>query len=348
MIDVRGLKVNLGSFMLQDIDLQVDDGEYFIILGPTGAGKTVLLEALAGLYPTMEGRISVNGRDITREKPEKRGIAIVYQDQMLFPHLSVERNISFGLKALKCTKEEIKPRVTSITELLGITHLLHRDTTTLSGGEKQKAALARALVTKPALLLLDEPLSALDPETREKMQRELANIHRQLQVTMVHVTHDFEEAVGLGDRVAVINDGRIVQVGTPQDVLRRPITEFVARFALSRNVFIGQSTDAQNGQASIDIGDAKIEAVTPTRGRVHVSLRPEDISISREPLSSTARNSFHGTITEVIDRGTVVLLTVSVPPDFSCLVTNSSYSEMNLRRGVGVWISFKASAVNVF
>lgn len=348
MIEVRGLKVNLGSFMLQDIDLKVENGEYFIILGPTGAGKTVLLEALAGLYPIVEGSISVNGKDVTREKPERRGIAIVYQDQMLFPHLSVERNISFGLKALKCPKEEIKPRITAIAELLGIAHLLQRDTTTLSGGEKQKAALARALVTKPAVLLLDEPLSALDPETRERMQRELASIHRQLQVTMVHVTHDFEEAVGLGDRVAVLNDGRIVQVGTPQDVLRRPSSEFVARFALSRNVFIGQSTDAQDGQASIDIGDVKIEAVTSARGRVHASLRPEDISISLEPLSSTARNSFYGTITDVTDRGTLVLLTVDVPPEFSCLVTNKSFSELNLRKGVGVWISFKASAVNVF
>jgi molybdopterin-binding protein len=348
VIHVQGLKVKLGSFMLQDIDLLVKDGEYFIILGPTGAGKTVVLEAIAGLHPIVAGTISVNGKDVTHEKPEKRGIAIVYQDQMLFPHLSVERNISFGLKALKFPKEEIKPRITSIAELLGITHLLHRDTTTLSGGEKQKTALARALVAKPAVLLLDEPLSALDPETRERMQRELASIHRQLQVTMVHVTHDFEEAVGLGDRVAVLNDGRIVQLGTPQDVLRRPKSEFVAMFALSRNVFIGEATDAQDGRALIDVGQAKLEAVTSARGRVHASLRPEDISISMEPLSSTARNSFCGTIVEIIDRGTLVLVTVNVPPEFSCLVTSKSFSELNLRKGVRVWISFKASAINVF
>jgi len=348
MINVKGLKVDLGGFLLQDIDLHVEQGEYFIILGPTGAGKTVLLEAIAGLYPVLEGTISVDGKEITNLKPEKRGIAIVYQDQALFPHLSVEQNIAFGLKSIKCPKKQIKTRVSSIAEILGITHLLHRNPTTLSGGEKQKTALARALVTEPNVLLLDEPLSALDNETREKLQHELAEIHRRLRVTIIHVTHDFEEAVALGERVAVINEGRIAQVGIVEDILRRPNSEFVANFALSRNVFSGQSIDAGQGQVMLNVGGIKIAAVTQATGPVHFSLRPEDILISTHPLHSTARNSFEGVITDIVDRGAVLYVTVSVPPDFISLVTRQAFAELELRKGVRVWITFKASAVHVF
>jgi len=348
MIKLRGLKVDLGGFLLQNIHLDVEPGEYFIILGPTGAGKTVLLEAVAGLYPVLEGTISVDGREITRLKPEKRGIGIVYQDQALFPHMSVEQNVAFGLKSIKCPKQETMSRVARMAEVLGITDLLPRDPTTLSGGEKQKVALARALVTEPAVLLLDEPLSALDPETKERMQHELAELHRRLKVTIIHVTHDFEEAIALGDRVAVVNEGQIAQVGTPDDILRRPNSEFVAKFALSRNVFSGEATDTGNGQVMVDIGGMQLMAITEARGPVHLSLRPEDIFISDAPLHSTARNSFEGTITEVVDRGAVMHVAVSVPPDFVCLVTRQAFEELELRKGVSVWITFKASAIHVF
>ena len=348
MIEINGLKVDLGGFLLQDINLDVEPGEYFIILGPTGAGKTVLLEAIAGLYPVLEGTIRVDGREITRLKPEKRGIGIVYQDQVLFPHLSVEENIAFGLKSMKCPRRDVKPRVDIIAEVLGIAHLLRRSPPTLSGGEKQKVALARALVTEPAVLLLDEPLSALDPETKERMQRELAEIHRRLKVTMIHVTHDFEEAIALGDRVAVLNEGQIAQVGTAEDVLRRPNSEFVANFALSRNIFSGETDVTDGGYVLVDIGGIQLMAITALTGRVHLSLRPEDIFISSEPLQSTARNSFEGTITDIVDRGAVMHVMVSVPPDFVCLVTRQALGELDLRKGVKVWITFKASAIHVF
>lgn len=348
LIQVRDLKVNLGSFLLHDINLDVNQGEYFIILGPTGAGKTVLLEAIAGLYPVLQGSISVNGKEITRLKPEKRGIAMVYQEQVLFPHLSVKDNIAFGLKAQKCPKMEIGPRVQHIAEVLDATDLLQRDPTTLSGGEKQRVALARALVTEPAVLLLDEPLSALDPENKERMQHELAKIHHRLKVTTIHVTHDFEEAIALGHRVAVLNEGRIAQVGTPEDVLRRPNSEFVARFALSRNVFSGMAQDIGDGYVSVDIGGVQLMGITDLRDAVRLSLRPEDIFISTEPLQSTARNSFRGTITEVVDRGAVMHLTVSIPPDFICLITRQAFEELQLRKGVRVWITFKASAIHIF
>ena len=349
MIALRDVRVDLGAFVLQDVNLNVEPGQYFILLGPTGAGKTVLLEAIAGLYPLVEGTVAIEGRDVTGVPPEKRGISIVYQDQMLFPHMSVEKNIAFGLASRnRYPKGELKDRVEAIAEVMRVSHLLQRKPETLSGGERQKVALARALVTEPSVLLLDEPLSALDPHGREIMQHELAEMHRRLKVTIVHVTHDFEEAVALGDQVAVLNEGHIAQVGTPQDVLRRPASSFVADFALSRNVFSGYAEAVDNGYASVGIGDLSLMVATDTRGPVHVTVRPEDILLSLEPMHSTARNSFEGTITEIAERGSILYVTVDVPPEFVCLITRQAREELCLGKGVRVWLYFKATAVHVF
>ena len=348
MIAIKNLKVNLGDFLLQDINLDIEPGEYFIVLGPTGAGKTVLLEAIAGLYPVLEGEVWIGDKEITDLSPEKRGIGIVYQDQALFPHLSVEGNIAFGLEMRKHPKDEIKSKTDAIAEMVGISHLLKRSPVTLSGGEKQKVALARALVTEPKVLLLDEPLSALDPETRERMEGELREMHHKVMVTIIHVTHDFEEAIALGQRVAVLNDGCIAQVGTPEEFLRQPSSEFVARFALSRNVFSGRVVGIEDGCALIDIGGTKLRATTETKGEVRLSLRPEDILISKEPLQSTARNCFLGVVSEIADRGSVIYVTVTLPPDFICIITRQAFDELRLRKGARVWITFKASAIHVF
>jgi molybdopterin-binding protein len=348
MIAIKNLKVNLGDFLLRNISLDIKPGEYFIVLGPTGAGKTVLLEAIAGLYPVLEGEVWIGDKEITDLSPEKRGIGIVYQDQALFPHLSVEKNIAFGLKMRRCPKNEAKAKIEAISEVMGISHLLKRSPATLSGGEKQKVALARALVTEPKVLLLDEPLSALDPETREKMQSELKEMHRKVAVTIIHVTHDFEEALALGHRVAVLNDGCIAQMGTAEEFLRRPSSEFVARFALSRNIFSGTVVGTEDGCAIIDIGGTKLRATTEAKGEVRLSLRPEDILLSKEPLQSTARNCFLGVVSDIADRGPVSYITVNLPPDFVCIITRQAFDELKLRKGVEVWTTFKASAIHVF
>ena len=348
MIETKNLCVDLGSFQLQDINLTVDGSEYFIVLGPTGAGKTVLLETIAGLYPVKSGEIWLSGKEITRLEPEKRGISIVYQDQALFPHLSVKDNIIFGLRLRKQARQEIAASLDWLTELLGISHLLERKPNTLSGGERQKVALARALSIKPQVLLLDEPLSALDPESREAMQRELRRIHNRLKVTTIHVTHDFEEAIALGDHIAVLGEGRIKQVGTPKDIFNQPNSEFVARFAMTRNIFTGEVIDKGNGNTVFRTEDAELVVVTDLRGRLHASVRPEDILISPKPLHSSARNSFCGTITYIADRGSTLYLTVNLPPDFVCLVTRRSFEEMKLAEGNKVYITFKASAIHVF
>lgn len=348
MIVIKNLKVNLGDFLLQNINLDIEPGEYFIVLGPTGAGKTVLLESIAGLYPVLEGEVRIGDKEITDLSPEKREIGIVYQDQVLFPHLSVEKNIAFGLKMRKCPKNEAKAKIDAIVEVVGISHLLERRPATLSGGEKQKVALARALVTEPKVLLLDEPLSALDPETRERMQRELKQIHSRIELSIIHVTHDFEEAIALGHRVAVLNDGYIAQIGTPEEFLRRPSSEFVARFALTRNILSGRVMGVEDGCTLIDIGGTKLRATAEAKGEVRLSLRPEDIFISKEPLQSTARNCFLGVITDITDRGSVMYVTVNLPPDFVCIITRQAFDELQLGKGAEVWITFKASAIHVF
>ena len=348
MIQVKNLCVELGDFQLKDIELTVDEGEYFIVLGPTGAGKTVLLESIAGLYPVKSGQIWLRGKEVTSLEPEKRNISIVYQDHALFPHLSAGENILFGLKIHRRPKQELTQTLDWISDLLGIAHLLDRSPDTLSGGERQKVALARALSTKPEVLLLDEPLSALDPETREGVQKELRQLHNQLKVTTIHVTHDFEEAIAMGDHIAVLGEGGIKQVGTPEQIFHQPNSEFVARFAMVRNIFTGEVVERDDGSIVFRTEDTELMIVTDLRGKSHASVRPEDILISPEPLRSSARNSFCGTITHIADRGSTLYLTVNLPPDFICLVTRRSLEEMGLAEGQRVYITFKASAVHIF
>lgn len=374
-IEIEDLWVDLKEFHLREIDLEIGAGEYFCVLGPTGAGKTVLLETIAGLFRPSRGRVLIDGEEVTDIPPERRGIGFVYQDYALFPHLSVAENVAFGLELLdrrhllrlsalagdrdfvagRGKKEIIRERVESISRMLSIDHLLHRSPDTLSGGEQQRAALARALAVEPRLLHLDEPLSALDPETREGLQRELARVHGELGTTTLHVTHDFEEAVALGDRIAVVHEGRIVQVGSSEDIFRRPANEFVARFVGVRNIFAGAIIDTdQNGYKTFTCDSLDLAVISERRGAGHASIRPEDIVVSLDPLRSSARNAFAGRIIEIADRGTLIYVTVRVgsaqagSSDFVCIITHRSLDEMALRPDKQVHIAFKASAVHVF
>ena len=346
-VSIRDLWVDLGTFHLHGLNLDVEAGEYFVILGPTGAGKTVLLESIAGLYPLSRGRVLLDGRDVTRLPPERRGIGFVYQDYVLFPHLNVGQNIAFGLKLLKLPRAEVGERVRAMARLLGIDGLLGRKPATLSGGEQQRVSLARALVVRPRLLLLDEPLSALDPGMRQELQRELARVHRELGTTMLHVTHDFEEAIALAERIAVVHEGRVAQVGAAQEIFRQPESEFVARFVGATNILSGEVHKA-DGPPVLVCDGLRIAVSTPLRGPAHGSLRPEDIILSREPVRSSARNVFRGRITRVGNRGTLVQVTVDVPPAFTSVITSRSLQELELAEGLEVFIAFKASAVHVF
>jgi len=230
MIKLKNISINLGDFSLRDVNLEIAAGEFFSILGPTGTGKTVILEMIAGMYQPESGKILIQDKDAENIPPEKRGIGFVYQDYALFPHLNVYKNISFGPQLRKVPPEEIQEGVQKLAEMLAITHLLQRYPGTLSGGEQQRVSLARALILKPRIMLMDEPFSALDPNTKKTLCQELKRIHEEFKCTIVHVTHDFNEAETLANRIGVILNGKVRKVGTPSQVFNYPDDPKVASF----------------------------------------------------------------------------------------------------------------------
>jgi ABC-type Fe3+/spermidine/putrescine transport system ATPase subunit len=273
------------------------------MLGPTGAGKTILLESITGLHRISSGRIALGGMDLAGLTPDKRNISIVYQDCALFPHYSVRENVIFGLKLRKTQAAYVRETLDRVTALLDISELLDRWPETLSGGEKQKVALARAIATSPRVLLLDEPLRALDPETREDLQAVLWKLQRNTGITILHVTHDFEEAISMGDRIAVIGNGMVRQVGTPQEIFRRPASEFVARFVMTKNIFKGTASTMENGLTSFTTGPAALFSATKATGQCCASVRPEDIVVDSFPPGDAGLNRLEGTITSIINKG---------------------------------------------
>jgi ABC-type Fe3+/spermidine/putrescine transport system ATPase subunit len=227
LLRLEAISHRLGNFSLRNVSMEVREGEYLVLLGPTGTGKTVLLETIAGLHRPDGGKIFLNDRDITCLPPEKRHLGVVYQDYALFPHLTVYGNIAFGLK-LQGKTGDLHGTVSDMAEFLDIRHILNRKPGRLSGGERQRVALARALALNPYLLLLDEPLSALDRITRDRLRRELKRIHGEIGVSVLHITHDLSEAFFLADRLIIMKDGAIVQEGEPEEILRRPENRFAA------------------------------------------------------------------------------------------------------------------------
>ncbi len=367
---IEALTVNLGGFHLRELTLEVAAGEYLVIVGPTGAGKTVRLETLAGLRRPQAGRLYLDGVEITATPPERRGIGFVYQDYALFPHLTVAENIAFGLRLLgrrgQCprptqhcprplrrpevaalgsrpTQERLEQRVAALAEMLGLERLLDRRPATLSGGEAQRVALARALAVEPRLLLLDEPLSSLEPSTRAALREELARLHRTLGTTTIHVTHDFEEAFTLGGRIAVIHHGRLLQVGSPEEVFRHPRDETVARFVGMGNIFPGAPLDGERFR--LQAGPVLLTA-EERAGAGHAAVRPEEILLSRQPPE--AENRLQGRLVALEDRGAILRLRVEVPPAFEVWMTRRAFERLAPRLGERLWVSFPASAVHLF
>jgi ABC-type Fe3+/spermidine/putrescine transport system ATPase subunit len=340
--------VEFRGFALQDINLNIESGDYFMLVGPTGAGKTLLLETIAGLHKVKTGGIWIDDREITLLEPEKRNIGMVYQDCALFPHLSVAENIVFGLRARHVAENSIKKELSEIAFLVEVGNLMDRKPGKLSGGEKQKVALARALAIKPHLLLLDEPLSALDPETREGLQLELKRIHHELNITVIHVTHDFDEALVLGNHIAVMGEGNIKQMGTPEEIFRQPNSEFVARFTMMRNILPGKLGRKNGGISVFRSGSMELATTTHKEGASHACIRPDDITISTDLSFHDSPNSFTGAISRIEDRGMAVHVIVDVPPEICCLVARRKFSEMGLTTGQSVKISFNPDSVHVF
>lgn len=234
MFVIRDLNLYLGQFCLKNINLKIKNGEYFVLLGPSGAGKTVLLETIAGRYKPKSGEIYYNGINLVPLLPEERRIGFVYQQYDLFNHMTVRENIVFGLKIRDKSNDIIAKKLNNLVELLNIEHLLERYPQNLSGGEQQRVALARAFIISPDILLLDEPLSALDPLTKDRLLKELKEIHDLYKFTVIHVTHDISEALYLFDeKLGIMNDGKIVQVGDPIKMIKSPKCSLVVDFLSS-------------------------------------------------------------------------------------------------------------------
>lgn len=350
MLELKKIEKRLADFVVKDINLAVKPDEYLVILGPTGTGKTVLLELIAGLLQADKGSIYFAGEEISDYQPENRKVGMVYQDYMLFPHLNVRENIAFGLKVQALEQAEIKSKVDEIVELFSIEDLLKRDVTTLSGGEQQRVALARALITSPEILLLDEPLSALDPATREDFQDELKRIHQKLKTTTLHVTHDFEEAVDLADRIAVMKDGRIVQVGTPAEIFQQPASHFVAEFIGTKNIFSAEKKAAADNylQIEAEAGELKLAVEEDCEGEFKLSIRSEDIILSRDEPNLEADNSFRGKIVEIKDRIAYLELIIDIGIEISVELTRQVFRDLELAEADQLYLSFPASAVTIY
>jgi molybdopterin-binding protein len=347
MLRIESVSVTLGEFSVRDITLEIQPDEYFIILGPTGAGKTVLLETIAGIHLPQTGKIFLGTREITGLEPRERNIGMVYQDYMLFPHLTVEENIAFGLRQKKIPMGEQRTRINELCTLMEIGHLRARYPKTLSGGEQQRVALARALVLRPAILLLDEPLSALDGRTRERMHRELSRIRKHTRTTIVQITHHFDDVFTLADRIAIMRDGRIVQVGKTEDVFLHPADTFVAGFLGISNIIRGVAERAGNGVRIQPASGPSFSAASTITGGVVATLHPEDVILSEAPFRSSARNCLPGNVTEVIPSGSTVRVVLDTGFLLTALLTRESCRDLDLKPGSRVYATFKATAVHV-
>jgi molybdopterin-binding protein len=343
MLEVQKIEKSYPDFALKDISFQVEDGDYFVILGPSGAGKTQILEILAGLVMPDEGKILVDGNDITGKKIQKRPFGLVFQDLAIFPHLTVRENVRYPLRNGQVGKKEAELLVNSIAESVEITHLLNRRPNSLSGGELQRVALARTLVRQPRYLLLDEPLASLDVSLRQGLRSLLKRLNRDGQ-TLIHVTHDYEEALVLAGKVAVLDHGQIIQSGRAEQVFHHPESEFMARFTGIKNYFpakLFREEDRQYGQ--LDNGQLiRVNTLEP-EGMGFVLVRGEDIFITLEHLPTSAINQFKGTIAEINPSPFGFEIIINTGTLFYVKITRDSLQSLELRPGKEVWISFKAS-----
>jgi molybdopterin-binding protein len=345
MLELKNISKRFAGFSLTDVSFSVKQGDYFILLGESGAGKSMLLETIAGLVLPDSGAVLLNGEDITRERIQRRKIGLVFQDHAIFPHLTVYENIAYSLHGTEIPRDARKEKVKVIANELGIRELLPRKPGTLSGGELQRVALGRTLIQQPAILLLDEPLSSLDTRLKGDLRRLLRTIHRKGQ-TILHVTHDYEEALSLGSRIAVIHKGVIIQSGTPAEVFLHPKSEFVAHFIGVKN-FFGARLVTENQVTFATTGNnIPVRVVTEEPdGDGFILIRGEDVLLSSLPVETSATNNFRGTIVEIVPSAGGVEVTIDAGIELHALITRESLASLDLEAGKDCWVHFKATAV---
>jgi spermidine/putrescine transport system ATP-binding protein len=336
---------------VRGIDLAIRQGEFFSMLGPSGCGKTTTMRMIAGFEEPTRGTVSLQGRDVTWEPPNKRDVNMVFQSYALFPHMNVFENVAFGLRRRSVSKDQITRQVGEMLEIVDLTGREQRRPRELSGGQQQRVALARALVNHPKALLLDEPLGALDLKLRQAMQVELKRIQREVGITFVYVTHDQNEALTMSDRIAVMNDGLIEHLGSPREIYEHPATRFVAGFIGTSNLLTGRVSRVADGTAVIEVSpDERI--VVPVGHRacgqgdeIELTVRPEKIALSAaQPMSAGC--ALRGTVTEVVYLGTSTNfnITTSTGADVVVFVQNAAATDdaaADVHRGDAVWLAWE-------
>lgn len=335
-LELRDITLAAGSFTLGPLSLAAGDGEYLIVLGPTGAGKTLTLETIAGLRRPTRGQITMDAADITHAPPEARQVGYLFQDSLLFPHLSVRGNIAYGARGSHGERSGI---VEAMARAVGVEGLLERTPRGLSGGERQRVALARALATSPKLLLLDEPMAALDPNSRHALRVTLLELHRQIGTTTIHVTHNFSEALALGDRVAILIDGRILQVGATREVFSRPASPVIAGFLRSAT-----------RSAESALNEPELDALTlcPHGLRLEMSanggefaqpeLAAETTALRNDNPTDGQAEAVVGKILAVESDGANLSLTLNVGLNLRAKVALSDPGADSIVEGASVWV----------
>jgi ABC-type Fe3+/spermidine/putrescine transport system ATPase subunit len=346
MIRTEEISFSIGTFELRSLSIDIAEGEYFILLGPPGSGKTIFLECLCGLKKIRSGRILIDGRDVTNLEPRKRSIGYVPQDYALFPHLSVEQNIAFGLH----THGFEETSIDETAELLGISHLLSRSIDGLSGGEKQRVALARALVLRPKILLLDEPVCALDEVTRQKICAQLSDIQRRLGLTTVHVSHNLEEAFSVADRAAILYDGLLRQIGPLNELLRMPKSEFVARFMRCENIFYAEvaGRGAGDSETRVKIGNVELQIAGRHSGTLMLMIRPEDLLVRNgSAYNGKNENVIPVTLVRSRDCGSYVRVELDGPIKIVAHLAHAAFAELQETHQPDVIVELDSKNIHV-
>ncbi len=346
-LELKGIRKEFPGFVAVDnLDLHIPAGEFFALLGPSGCGKTTTLRMIAGLESPTAGKILLGGKDVTDMKPHERPVNTVFQNYALFPHMSVLENVAFGIRRRKL--DEPLTKAQQALAMVELEHLAQRKPQQLSGGQQQRVALARALVNRPSLLLLDEPLGALDLKLRRQMQIELKAIQMEVGLTFLHVTHDQEEAMDMADTVAVMNQGHIEQMGAPEALYDRPKTAFVAKFLGQSNMFIGKVTESNAETTSIDFNGKKITGLTKrsekTSGKIAIGVRPEKTHFHEtEPKADPALNILGpGEITDIRFTGVSNQYQIDIPGvgEITVFAQNVGRSPV-VELGAKVFVSWK-------
>lgn len=355
LLKIENLSLNLGDFGLHNIDVNLPQGKVMVILGPSGSGKSVLLETVAGFNHPREGRIYLNDQDITPFPPEDRGIGFMFQNYALFPHMTVRQNILFSSR-FNHKAESKALDLEEIVSMLQIKKLINRYPGTLSGGEKQRVALARALMRKPKLFLFDEPMSALDARTREELREDLNELVKKLELTAIYVTHDQEEAFALADIIGIMNDGRLIQTGSTEDIFNHPVTPFLARFVGMENLFEGKVIGAEKGNENERNFKIEVDPIGPLAvagnynvnigDEVLVGIRPENILVESSNEEGNT-NIMEVTIKNIIPKGVIYELYLEGKIHLTTFLTNQQLNRGSFENGKTIMACLPPSSLHI-